>query len=249
MPHALENRFWLVLWNSDIPLGIYWKSTGFRSLFDHCKCPEMSSLSGSLWMTPKRKKQQPLTWGWGMNQAFSEWNVIFSTFWNSRCSRKLIKDIQASWDGNQGWKAHRCAALPCSFWPELQSILFSKSWPHPQGNTKINTLPLKSWTSKKVSCWAAGWKSNIGRWNSLSILQTTVTRVFFLHHLIAPVSFWYRLIASLSVIQILQGLVPPPSKGNTNRKGGLGKPKEIAGKDCDFQKERHAHHQHLRLVS
>ena len=78
-----------------------------------------------------------------------------------------------------GVKSTQIAAISCTFWPECQSILFSRSWPHSQGNTKINTLPLKSWTSKKVSCWAAGWKSNIGRWNSLSILQTTVTPVFF----------------------------------------------------------------------
>lgn len=76
-----------------------------------------------------------------------------------------------------------------------------------------------------------------------------MTHVFVLHHLIAPVSFVHQLTASLNVIQILQGLFPTTSKGNANRKGSLGKPKEIAGRDCDFQMARHAHQQPLRLVS
>lgn len=37
-----------------LPLGMYLKSTGFRSLLDHWKCTEVSSLSSFLWMISER---------------------------------------------------------------------------------------------------------------------------------------------------------------------------------------------------
>lgn len=64
-----------------------------------------------------------------------------------------------------------------------------------------------------------------------------------------PASFLHQLFALKNVIQILLGLFPTTLKGNTDRKGSLGRPKEKAGGDCDPQMVRRPHHQYLKLVS
>lgn len=63
--------------------------------------------------------------------------------------------------------------------------------------------------------------------------------------------FLYQLLAPKNVIQILLGPFPTTWKGNTNRKGSLGKPKKEEKKkqkETGISKWQDIPHQHLKLV-
>lgn len=96
MPQELEKRLWMVIENPDVPWGMQLKPICLRSLLDHWKSIEMSSLSSSSWMTSERII---MTFDRRLRNGpnLLRMECDFSKLSKSICSLKLIKDILLSW--------------------------------------------------------------------------------------------------------------------------------------------------------
>lgn len=230
---ALEKRLGMVLQNTDVPLGIQFKSTGCRSSLRHWNALKWMPCPAS-YRCPLKEKQQCVIWGWGMDQTLLEWNGILASSQNSRCSLKLIM----RWTSRQkSTQTHSHPVNTLAWAPE--SSFLKVTWPGPQQNTELHTFSFKSLNLKGMCPIEVLGESQTFVAETLGALCKPPW----------PVSFLHQLFALKNVIQILLGLFPTTSKGNTDRKGSLGRPKEKAGGDCGPQMVRHPHHQYLKLVS
>lgn len=151
---------------------------------------------------------------------------------------KLIEDIQTLWDKNQGWEAHRYAAILWIFWPEPKSVFFFLKVPtRSSGKGWAQHTFLEVFEPQRKACsWGVGWKQTwVGEtlWVSL---QTTVAS-----QSLAPTLYTKECNSDSS------GPISLTSKGNTNWKGSLGKLK--ARRDWDLQMARVTHHQSSKLVT